>query len=75
MGFTNSKVAMKWWVPNTNKLKYCSSGKFDEHNNKFGKLWSPDYSLINVTNISAPPMLKLIPQTTPPTNMIYLRKQ
>ena len=75
MGQTNSKATIKWWGPYIKKLKYFSIAKFDEHNNKFGKLWSPDYSLINVTNISAPPMLKLITQTTPPTNMIYLRKQ
>ena len=31
----------KWRNPHTKKLKYCSYAIFDEHNNKFGKGWSP----------------------------------
>ena len=42
---------MKWWDPHTKKLKYCSSEKFDEHNNKFGKGWSPGSELMLCTNI------------------------
>ena len=37
MDYTNRTAKIKWWEPHTNKLKYCSSGKFDEHNNKLGK--------------------------------------
>ena len=50
---------MKWWDTHTKKLKYCSSAKSDEGNNKFGKWWSPGYSLITGTNIDAPPMLQI----------------
>ena len=37
MGYTNSRAIIKLWDPHTKRLKYCSSEKFDEHNNKFGK--------------------------------------
>ena len=46
MGYTNSRSAMKWWELHTEKLKYSSSAKFDEHNNKFGKGWSPGYEIM-----------------------------
>ena len=59
MGYTNIVATIKWWYPHTKKLKYFSSAKFDEHKNKFGKWWSPGYPLINGTNISALPMLKI----------------
>ena len=42
---------MKWWDQHTKKLIYCSSTKFDEHNNKLGKGWSPGYKLTTDTNI------------------------
>ena len=48
----------KWRNPHTKKLKYCSYAIFDEHNNKFGKGWSPGSSLMNFTNIHDLPMLK-----------------
>ena len=59
MGYTNSISKMKWWDPNTKIIKYCSSAKFDEHNNKFGKGWSPGSELILETNISIFPTLKI----------------
>ena len=58
MGYTNSRAKMKWWDPHIKKLKYFLSAKFDEHNNKFGKLWSPGSTLTTGTNISALTMLK-----------------
>ena len=59
MGQTNSRATMKWWYQHTKKLKYCSSGNFDEHNNIFGKGWSPGSKLMLGTNISALPTLKI----------------
>ena len=53
MGYTNSRATTKCWDPHINELKYCSYAKFDEHNNKFGRGWSPGYSLMNVKNIPA----------------------
>ena len=50
---------MKQWYQRNNKLKYWSYDKFDEHNNKFGKGWSPGSALITGTNISAFPMIKI----------------
>ena len=58
MGYTNSIFTMKWWDPHTKRLKYCSSAKFDEHNNKFGRGWSPGSELMLGTNISILPTLK-----------------
>ena len=58
MGYTNIRSTMKLWDPYTKKLKYCSPEKFDEHNNKFGKGWSPGYEPILGTNISTLPTLK-----------------
>ena len=52
MGYTNSRATIKWWNPHTKKLKYFSSVKFDEHNNTFGKVWSPGSELILSKNIS-----------------------
>ena len=46
MGYTNKGAKMKLWDPHTKKLKYCSSTKFDEHSNKFGKLRSLCYEPI-----------------------------
>ena len=50
---------MKWWDPHTKKLKYCSFEKCDDHNNKFGKLWSPCSELTLGTNTSTLPKLKI----------------
>ena len=50
---------MKWWDPHTKRLKYCSSENNYEHNNKFGKGWSPGYELMLSTNISTLPTLKI----------------
>ena len=52
MGYTNSRATMKWWYPHTKILKCCSYAKFDEHNNKYGKGWSPGSELMLGTNIS-----------------------
>ena len=65
MGYTNSRATMKWWDPHTNKLRYRSSGKFDDHNNKFGKGWSLGSGLIIGTNTSTLKTLKCISQITP----------
>ena len=46
MFYTKSRATMKWWDPQTNKLKHCSTEKNYEHNNKFGKGWSPGYELM-----------------------------
>ena len=43
---------MQQWDPYKKRLKYCSSTKFDEHKNKFGKGWSPGSELMLGTNIS-----------------------
>ena len=59
MGYTNSRVTMKWWDPHTKKLKYCSSTKFYEHNDKFGKGWSPGSELMLGKNTSTLPTLKI----------------
>ena len=37
MGYSNIIAKMKWWYPHTNKIKYYSYAKFDEHDSKFGK--------------------------------------
>ena len=58
MGYTSSIATMKWWDPYTKRLKYCSYKKFDEHNNKFVKGWSPGSELMLGTNISTLPTLK-----------------
>ena len=42
---------MKWWDPHTKKLKHSEFYKYDNHNNKFGKGWSPGPELINGTHI------------------------
>ena len=52
MGYTNIRDTMKWWDPHTKNLKYCSSAKFDENKNKFGKVWSPCSELMLGTNTS-----------------------
>ena len=43
----------------TKKLRYCSSTKFDENNNKFGRGWSPGSVIILGTNTYALPKLKI----------------
>ena len=58
MGYTNSRDTIKFWYPHTNKLKHCSSAKFDEHNNKFGKGWSPLSEPTTGKNISILPKIK-----------------
>ena len=45
MGYTNIRATMEWWYPRTKQFKYCSSAKFDNHNNKFDKSWYPDSNL------------------------------
>ena len=59
MGYTNIRATMKWWYPHINKLKYFSSGNFDENNNKLGKGLSQGYELITGTNISTLTTLKI----------------
>ena len=59
MVYKNSRAKMKWWDSHTKKLKYCSSAKFDQHNNKFGKGWSPCFELILVKNTSTLTKLKI----------------
>ena len=59
MGYTNRRATMKVWDPHTKKLKYCSSAKFDEHNNVFDKGWSPGSELMTDTRISTLPTLKI----------------
>ena len=59
MGYTDSRFTMKWWDPHAKKLKYFSSEKFDNHNNKLGKGWSPGSELMLDTNISTFPTLKI----------------
>ena len=61
MGYTNIISTMKWWGPHTKKIKYFSSAKFHEHNNKFGKGWSPGYEFMLGKNISTLPTLKFYP--------------
>ena len=53
MGYTSRITTVKTLDLHTKKLKYFSSVKFDEQNNKFGKGWSPDSALNNGTNIYA----------------------
>ena len=59
MGYTNTKDKMQWWDSHTNKLKYFSYEKLDEHNNKFGKVWLPSSELMTGKNISTLPTLKI----------------
>ena len=73
MVYTNRRAAMKWCCPHTKRLKYFSSAKFDEHNNKFGKGWSPGSELMLGTNTSTLPILKLTSQIIPLSKMIYLK--
>ena len=58
MAYKSSGATIKCWEPHTKILKYCSSAKFGEHNNRFGKGWSPGSELMLGTNISTPPKLK-----------------
>ena len=73
MGYTKITDTIKWWDPHTKKLKYFLSAEFDEHNNKFGKGWSPGSELMTGTNISSLKKLKLISHITPLSNMVYLK--
>ena len=50
---------IKWWDLHTKKLKYRSSEKNDEHNNNFGKVWSPGYNLLNGTYTLYLPTIKI----------------
>ena len=59
MDYTNIIATIKQWDPHTKKLKYCLSIKFDEHNNQFGKGWSPGFDFMNRKIISALPMMKI----------------
>ena len=71
MGYTNRRDTFNWWYPNNKKLKYCSSEKFDENNNKFGKGWSPGYGIMLGTNNSTLPTLKLTHNIITSSKMIY----
>ena len=59
MGNKNRRATMKCWYPHTNRLKYCSSAKFDEQNNKFGKFLLLGSEVMIGTNISILPTLKI----------------
>ena len=59
MVYKNIRATMKWWDPHTKKLKYCSSAKIDEHNNKLVKGWSLGSELIIGTNTSTLPTLQI----------------
>ena len=59
MGSTNSRATIKYRYPHTKKHKYYSYKFFDEHNNKFGKGWSPVSKLMLGMNISTLPILKI----------------
>ena len=52
------------WHPHTKKLKKIST-KFDEHNNKCGRGWSPGSDLILDKNTSTLPTLKNDPSDHP----------
>ena len=59
MGYTNRRATIKWLYPHTRIIKHYSCAKFYEHNNKFGKGWSPGSELMLVTNIFTLPTLKI----------------
>ena len=59
MVYKDRIATMKSWDSHTKRLKYCSSEKIDEHNNKFGKVWSPGSELMLGTNIYTLPTLKI----------------
>ena len=63
--YTNRRATIKWWYPHNKKLKYCPYAKFDGHNNKFGKRWSPGNELMTGTNIFTLPTLKNYPSDHP----------
>ena len=69
---TNSRATIKLLDPHNKKLKYCSSAKFDEHNSKFEKVWSPGSEIKTGTNVSTLPTLKLIPYDIRLSNMVYV---
>ena len=56
---------MKCWYPYTKKLKYFSSATFDEHNNNFGKIWSPGSNLLNVIDTSNITKIKIYLSNNP----------
>ena len=58
MGYRKIIATTKCQDSHTNKIKYFSYENFDEHNNKFGKGWSPGSKLMIGTNISTLPILK-----------------
>ena len=58
MVYTNNRATNKCWYPHTNKLKYCSPETIDEHNNNFGKGWSPGSNFLSSTETSYPPKIK-----------------
>ena len=39
-------------VPTQQETRIFLSAKFDEHNNKYGKVWSPGYEFMLGTNTS-----------------------
>ena len=57
--YTNSRAKMKWWDTHTKKFKCCLYVKNNEHNIKFGKGLPPGSVLMNSTNISTVPMIKI----------------
>ena len=66
MGYTKIIATMKWWDPHTKKIKYFIYAKFDEHNNKFGKVWSPGSELMTVTTKIFPSNTKTLFLRPPP---------
>ena len=73
MGYTNSRATIKPWEPPTNKYRYFQSKNVEEHNNTFGKGWSPGSGFITITNIPTLTTLKTISQINPSSKMIHLR--
>ena len=71
MGYTSSSATIQRWDPPTKTLKYCSSEVFDQHNNNFGKGWSPCSELMIVGNTSILITLKFTHQIIPSSKMIY----
>ena len=59
MKYTNRRATMKWWDTHTKKIQYFPSAKFNAHNSKFGKGWSPGSTLMTRENISALPTLNI----------------
>ena len=59
MVYKDRIATMKSWDSHTKRLKYCSSEKIDEHNNKFCKGWLPGSEVMLSTDISILTTLKI----------------